>query len=56
MFGGEPKKKCFAIGCQVRIPTRLLMCADHWRMVPKGLRLGVYEHLDAWKAGGSARP
>ena len=56
MFGRGAKKKCFAIGCEERIPVKLLMCAKHWAMVPKGLQLGVYEHLDAWQKGGSPKP
>lgn len=55
MFKREAKKKCFAIGCEVRIPTRLLMCARHWAMVPSGLQLSVNTHLAEWKKGGSPR-
>lgn len=29
---------CHAEGCVVHVPPRLLMCARHWRMVPKRLR------------------
>lgn len=32
---------CRADGCQVQIPRGLLMCADHWRMVPAALRREV---------------
>lgn len=26
---------CHAAGCKVLVPPRLLMCARHWRMVPR---------------------
>jgi hypothetical protein len=29
---------CQATGCQHVVSTRLLMCIDHWRMVPAPLR------------------
>jgi hypothetical protein len=27
-------KKCAATHCQAQVPRHLLMCIDHWRMVP----------------------
>lgn len=32
---------CAAMGCQHTIRQPLLMCADHWRMVPAALRRAV---------------
>lgn len=29
---------CHAIGCTARVPPRLLMCATHWKRVPKELQ------------------
>jgi hypothetical protein len=34
---------CTAEGCQRVISTLLLMCVDHWRMVPAPLRREVLE-------------
>jgi hypothetical protein len=34
---------CKAIGCQHVISTRLLMCLDHWHLVPVPLRREVVE-------------
>jgi hypothetical protein len=36
---------CAAVDCTERIRRGLLMCPKHWRMVPKGLRLEIVEHL-----------
>ena len=33
--------RCAATGCQHDIPLHLLMCIDHWRMVPAPLRREV---------------
>lgn len=41
-----PKKgehKCHAIGCDVVVAPRLLMCFKHWSMVPKYLQDLVYK-------------
>jgi hypothetical protein len=37
---------CQAVGCQHLVKRGHLMCADHWRMVPKALREAVWE---AWR-------
>ena len=34
--------RCHAIGCETRVPPRLLMCAPHWRMVPRELQRQVW--------------
>lgn len=33
---------CHAIGCNVQVPPRMLMCAKHWRMVPRDLQDAVW--------------
>lgn len=33
---------CAAAGCARQIPLHLLMCAPHWRMVPKPIQAEVY--------------
>ena len=33
---------CHADGCSVEVPPRLLMCASHWRMVPRWLKKRVW--------------
>lgn len=43
----KPLHKCAALSCSRRIPTHLLMCIDHWRMVPARLQRRV---LAAWQA------
>jgi hypothetical protein len=42
---------CAAEGCQLQVPLRLLMCVDHWRMVPVAVRREI---LGAWKRRRSA--
>lgn len=34
---------CHATNCTKRVPPRLLMCAPHWRMVPKPLQDAVWD-------------
>jgi hypothetical protein len=34
---------CLAIGCQQSIKAPLLMCVDHWRMVPAALRRQAWQ-------------
>lgn len=38
--------RCAAQGCQHLVSTRMLMCMDHWRMVPVATRREV---TAAWK-------
>lgn len=33
---------CHADGCSVAVPPRLLMCAAHWRMVPRRLQADLW--------------
>ena len=35
---------CHALGCKVACSPRLLMCANHWRMLPPELRFPVIRH------------
>lgn len=37
---------CAATGCQKQIPLNLLMCMEHWRMVPAPIQRDV---LAAWR-------
>lgn len=39
--------RCAVPSCQADIPRHLLMCMDHWRLVPAPLRRDV---TAAWKA------
>lgn len=34
---------CHAIGCNVEVPARLLMCPRHWRLVPVVLKDAVWK-------------
>nr|WP_315242180.1 hypothetical protein [uncultured Albidiferax sp.] len=45
---------CAATGCQHQIPAHLLMCMDHWRMVPVVLRRAVMTTYRDWKRLHSA--
>lgn len=33
---------CHARGCRTRVPPKLLMCARHWRQVPRPLQRAVW--------------
>lgn len=33
---------CHARGCKTPVPPRMLMCAPHWRRVPKDLQARVW--------------
>lgn len=33
---------CHARGCEAHVPPRYLMCARHWRMVPKPLQHAIW--------------
>lgn len=35
---------CHALGCKAAVPPKLLMCARHWRMVPRMIQAGVWKH------------
>jgi len=42
-----PPHRCHAIGCEVQIPPRLLMCLKHWCLVPRPLQQAVWQHYRA---------
>lgn len=35
---------CHARGCLVEVAPELLMCRDHWKLVPKRLQVAVWKH------------
>lgn len=45
--------QCAATGCARLVPTGLLMCVDHWRMVPAGLQRSVFQSLKAMRGAPS---
>lgn len=38
----EQPHYCHAKGCRTEVPPKLLMCARHWRMVPRSLQQAVW--------------
>lgn len=40
----RPKHPCHANGCSTEIPPRMLMCRNHWAMVPPAIRRLVWQH------------
>lgn len=36
--------RCHARGCRKEVPPRMLMCLQHWRMVPHDLQRKVWQH------------
>jgi hypothetical protein len=47
---------CAATGCQHVISTRMLMCLDHWRMVPAPLRREVLGRRQDLRQAAPKRP
>ncbi len=37
---------CHLPGCTTPVPRKLLLCAPHWRKVPRGIQLRVYRHFN----------
>ena len=35
---------CHATGCNKPVPSKLLMCLRHWRMVPRDIQRSVWRH------------
>lgn len=33
---------CHAIGCDVPVPRKMLMCRQHWRLVPRAAQQAVW--------------
>lgn len=48
--------KCQAVGCQRQVGVRLLMCIDHWRMVPAPTKREVHETLRAARRDSDTWP
>jgi hypothetical protein len=47
----QSRHECAVDGCGELISRQLLMCAPHWRQVPKPLQNRVY---NTWRGGGAA--
>lgn len=43
--------ECPVTGCKWRVAMHMLMCRNHWRMVPRPLQSAVW---DAWGGGAGA--
>lgn len=41
------KHRCPTGNCAAMVPYEMLMCARHWRMVPKPLQISIYETYNA---------
>jgi hypothetical protein len=41
------KHLCHAADCKTEVAPKFLMCAAHWRRVPRNLQLNVYRHYRA---------
>lgn len=50
------KHTCHAAGCEVITQPRMLMCARHWRMVPKHIQRRVYAHYQPGQEEGEHTP
>lgn len=47
LFPGDapaPPHTCHASGCKSAVRPELLMCARHWRMVPRTIQRAVWRH------------
>lgn len=42
--GGWGGHHCHAEGCNVAVPPKLLMCARHWRQVPRTIQREIWRH------------
>lgn len=42
--GATVTHTCHAKGCETPVPPKLLMCAKHWRMVPREIQLRIWKH------------
>lgn len=40
----SPKHFCHAVNCTKIVAPKMLMCFQHWRMVPKPLQQAVWAH------------
>ncbi len=48
--------RCAAIACEVPVPSGMLMCRGHWRMVPGPLKSAVYRTWKLFRGGGPQGP
>ena len=46
-------RRCYAELCTEQVKRGMLMCPDHWRLVPFKVRVRVLTAYRAWKAGVS---
>jgi hypothetical protein len=52
---GQPRDhECHAEGCARQVPPAFLMCAPHWRMVPRALQARVWATYQAGQERGDA--
>lgn len=51
--GRTMRQRCYAHDCRRPIPAGLLMCRDHWRLVPKELQDRVWQTWRAYSSGRS---
>ncbi len=47
--------ECPAKGCSRRIPDHLLMCRNHWFMVPRMMRSAVWAAYDGGAGVGTSK-
>jgi len=47
------KHKCAVPSCNIKVKHGILMCAPHWRMVPRPEQNAVYRTWRAFLDGGS---
>ena len=40
----QRKHSCHATGCAASVPPEMLMCKDHWQMVPRTIQIAVREN------------
>ena len=41
---GWGRHVCHAEGCEIEVPPKLLMCAKHWRQVPRTIQRAIWRH------------
>jgi hypothetical protein len=51
----EVRHTCHVQDCGREVPRHLLMCAQHWRMVPRRLQLAVYRSYRPGQETGQVR-
>lgn len=53
MTTGDDSHKCPKMGCEVRVPHRMLACRAHWYEIPKPYRDAVWR---AYNGAGMGSP